>query len=109
MSDQRTGTKLDKRDGAGRFVKGARANPGGRPKLTEEQKDIKKLLAHLVPKSIEVMEQILASDSSPRDKIKVAEMVLDRVYGKPQQYVDVDAHDTSVHVTWEKGTSDYGM
>ena len=70
-----------KRDKHGRFIKGVSGNPNGRPK----DDTVKDRLFPLVPKSIERLQQILDNpDSLPRDVIKVAEIVLDRVYGKAE-------------------------
>lgn len=80
------------RDKSGRFVKGNNANPGGRPKMPE---NIKKALAELVPESIEVKRKILLDEKAPLDlKNRVADSILDRVYGKPGYAVDDASGDT---------------
>lgn len=74
------------RDATGRFQKGQSGNPGGRPKVPD---NIKKALSDLVPESIEVKRQILHDETAPLDlKNKVADSILDRVYGKPGYAVE---------------------
>lgn len=79
----RTGEKqVRNRDKQGRFTKGVSGNPGGRPK----NDSVADRLWPLVPKAIERIKQILENEeSSDRDIIRVAELVLDRVYGKAVQ------------------------
>lgn len=74
------------RDSTGRFQKGKSGNPGGRPKVPD---NIKKALSDLVPESIEIKRQILHDETAPLDlKNKVADSILDRVYGKPGYAVE---------------------
>lgn len=74
------------RDATGRFQKGQSGNPGGRPKVPD---NIKKALSELVPESIEVKRQILHDETAPLDlKNRVADSILDRVYGKPGYAVE---------------------
>lgn len=69
------------RDERGRFVKGASGNPSGRPAVPE---NVKAALYELVPESIAVKKRILSDEGAPLDlKNRVADSVLDRVYGKP--------------------------
>lgn len=69
------------RDAAGRFVKGVSGNPSGRKAVPE---NIRMALTELVPEAIEVKKRILRDKSASLDlKNRVADSVLDRVYGKP--------------------------
>lgn len=88
---------MAERDEKGRFKKGHKPYKSpGRPK---EDKELKDLLSHLVPKSVEILEQMLDSpDVTPRDKIKITEIIFDRVYGKAFQAVQVEAADTTVRI-----------
>ena len=80
------------RDATGRFQKGKSGNPGGRPKVPD---NIKKALYELVPESIEIKRQILHDDTAPLDlKNRVADSILDRVYGKPGYAVEDASGDT---------------
>lgn len=66
---------------SGRFQKGVSGNPSGRPKKTEEQKQVLADLAALAPKIVTVFEDILANGKDT-DRIRVAEIILDRTFGK---------------------------
>lgn len=104
--DLQTGNTTGRqRDKHGRFIKGVSGNPNGRPK----DDTVKDRLFPLVPKSIERLQQILDNpDSLPRDVIKVAEIVLDRVYGKAYQSVDVGL-DKEITVTFaDNEIKEYG-
>ena len=99
--NHRTGEKVVTRDKNGRFTKGSRANPGGRPKTDEE---FKEALKKLVPRSIEVLHEILMSEeASNKDKLRAVEVIFDRVYGKPYQAVHLDDIDTSIRITIDGG------
>ena len=92
---QKTAGKVQKtpktdgnRDSKGRFTKGN--SGGGRPAMPD---DLKKSFKEASPKALETLKRVLddpgAKDS---DKIRAAEIILDRAYGKPTQSVDLDAH-----------------
>lgn len=82
------------RDATGKFKKGVSGNPGGRPKVPD---NIKKALSELVPESIELKRQILRDENAPLDlKNRVADSILDRVYGKPGYAVEDASADTLV-------------
>lgn len=74
----------------GRFVKGY--GGGGRPKMPEELKEAFQFAA---PEALEVLKRILLDESAQhRDRIRCAEIILDRGYGKPVQAVDLE-HSTA--------------
>lgn len=71
----------------GRFVQGNRS--GGRPRLPAELKADFRAAA---PRALEVLVDILNDDdAAARDRIRAAEIILDRGYGKPVQAVDLSA------------------
>lgn len=75
----------------GRFKPGSSGNPGGRPKRTPEQRDALEAVKSLAPDAVETMERLLkAKDTPPALKVRIAEIVLDRTYGKPKQSADVN-------------------
>ena len=69
----------------GRFQKGQSGNPCGRPKTTQGQKDALQQIRDLAPRAAEEMQRILDDPDSPQAlKLRVAEMVFDRAFGKPR-------------------------
>ena len=79
--------KKKERDSRGRFAKG---NPGGgRPRNTKAQNDALQQLRDLSPNAVDTMRRILADPAeSSAIKVKIAEIIRDRTYGKPRQDVD---------------------
>lgn len=78
-----------KRDNKGRFVKGQSGNKQGRQKIPE---DIKQMFRSLAPDCCKVLCEIVNDPSARQaDRIKAAEVILDRGFGKPVQAVDLDA------------------
>ncbi len=74
------------------FKPGQSGNPNGRPKESEAVKNAKTAMSKMTPKVVEQMEEALNSeDTKLSDKIKIWEIIFDRVYGRPQQAVEVDA------------------
>lgn len=67
----------------GRFVKGQSGNPGGRAKGLG---DIRALAQSHAPKAMAVLVAAL-TDDDPRVRVKAAEALLDRGYGKPAQSI----------------------
>lgn len=84
-----TGEKQEKRRDpkSGRFLPGNKS--GGRPKMPE---DMKQAFRALAPDCCRVLCQIVNDESARQaDRIKAAEVILDRGFGKPVQAVDLDA------------------
>lgn len=75
---------------AGQFKKGdPRRGPGGRKKIPD---DIKEMLKGATPAACKLLCDTISDENAKIDlRIKCSEIVLDRVYGKPQQAVEVDA------------------
>lgn len=75
---------------SGSFKPGQSGNPGGRKKVPD---DIKAAFRELTPKAVETLKGILLSDTAKdADKIKAAEIIMDRAYGKPLQAMDLDVN-----------------
>ena len=76
----------DQRDARGRFVKGNKN--GGRPKMPEAMKQAFRAAA---PDACRVLIGIVNDESAAnKDRIRAAEVILDRGYGKPVQAVDLE-------------------
>jgi hypothetical protein len=63
----------------GQFPKGKSGNPGGRPAITPE---VKELARQNAPKALERIVKLM-DDKNPRIALAAASAVLDRAYGKP--------------------------
>lgn len=71
------------------FEKGKSGNPGGKKKIPD---DIKEMLRGATPAACKLLcDTINDPEAKTELRIKCSEIVLDRVYGKPQQAVEVDA------------------
>lgn len=72
----------------GRWKKGESGNPNGRPKIPE---DVKEAFKNATPKAIETLQTILDNpEARDGDKIRAAEIILDRAWGKPTQSMELD-------------------
>lgn len=76
------------RDSKGKFVPGTSGNPGGRPKMPDEFRELaqKNSIAAL-RKVIEIMN---SPESKTSDILKSCELIIERAYGKPRQEHEVD-------------------
>ena len=70
----------------GRFAPGISGNPGGRPKLPAEMREIFQAKG---PEAAEILVKHLRN-SDPRVSVAAAREILDRAYGKPVQSINVD-------------------
>lgn len=72
----------------GRFVKGNTG--GGRTQLPEE---LKTAFRAACPQALDVLKRILTNEGAKdSDRIRCAEIILDRGYGKPVQAVDLETN-----------------
>lgn len=71
-----------------RWVKGQSGNPKGRPKVDEDVKKIFK--AATVPAAKALVAIVEDEKAKPLDRIRAAEIILDRVYGKAVQPIDAE-------------------
>jgi len=77
------------RDKKGRFTKGNTG--GGRPKTPKEFKELAQ--ENSIPALKKVIEILNNPKSKDRDKLKAAEMVMDRAWGKPLQGMELSGPD----------------
>ena len=71
---------------ATQFKKGQSGNPGGRPKVPEEIKEAFKAAA---PEALELLLKFMRDKKEKSEiRVKCAETVLDRGYGKATQFVE---------------------
>lgn len=87
MGKTKNNRKTEGRGKDGRFVKGN--SGGGRPKIPD---DIKTAFKEASKDACAVLCKIVNDDNAKdSDRIRAAEVILDRGFGKPVQAVDLDA------------------
>ena len=75
----------------GKFRKGSSGNPGGRPKRSAEEMDALEAVKALAPEAVQILQRLLRGKDTPAAlKIKIAEGILDRTFGKPKQCADIE-------------------
>ena len=75
-----------------KFQKGVSGNPGGRPKLPAEMREMFRAKA---PEAFEVLSRHLQSPDA-KVAIAAATQILDRAYGRPVQSIDANINDDPV-------------
>ena len=71
------------------FPPGVSGNPGGRPTVTPE---VKEMLRAATEDAVRLLVDTINDETARLElRIRCCEIVLDRVWGKPQQAVEVDA------------------
>lgn len=77
----------------GKFRKGSSGNPGGRPKRKPEEQDALQAINRLSLEAVQVMQTLLREKNTPAAvKVKIAEALLDRTFGKPHVSADIARH-----------------
>ena len=72
----------------GQFLPGKSPNPGGRPKMTDEERDALEEIRKLAPGVADKMAEMLAAPRVPAiAKVRIMEIILERTYGKPETSV----------------------
>ena len=104
--DLRTGKKQARiRDKNGRFVKGKSGNPGGRKRQSTE---FKAACEELTISALNVLKEIMLDPAQPAAaRIKAAEVIIDRAYGKAPQALEIDQADAAITISIE-GYDGYG-
>lgn len=72
------------------FKPGQSGNPNGRPKMPEELREAFRASA---PKALATLLYILENGVKDNDRVRAAEILLDRGYGKPVQAIDAEISD----------------
>jgi len=74
------------RNKSGQFVKGFSGNPGGRPTVAENIRELAR--QHTGDAIITLLEIAKNPKSSDAARVSAANSLLDRAWGKPHQYVE---------------------
>lgn len=92
MAENNVKTTKSRGNNGNGFKKGQSGNPGGRPKRTAEEKDALEQIKKLAPRVPAMLQEIMEDkNASPAYKLKVADIILERTYGKAEAAVKVDA------------------
>lgn len=85
---------MAKRNSNGTFAAGSSGNPAGRPKRSEQEKEVIDEMCRLVPAALGTLNQMLTGENVPGYlRMKAAEIVFDRVCGKPMTALELDGYD----------------
>lgn len=102
---ERTGNKAKKNSTS--FKPGQSGNPRGRPKQTQEEKDALAIMKAAAPEAARMLTEMAMSPNTRADlRVKCAEIVMDRVYGRASQPIEGNLG-AEIRVVIEGG-EDYG-
>ena len=87
MAESSPKSSEKKRRGPGRpFKPGQSGNPGGRPKMSE---DVREMLKAATPKAVRLLVSVMDDDGQKTAlRMDAAKTIIERVYGKPLQPID---------------------
>lgn len=72
------------------FAPGNSANPGGRPKMTDEEFELVSACKAKTPAALKVIEGIMVNGQSEKTRLTAAIAIIERAYGKPKQEQDIN-------------------
>lgn len=86
---------------SGRFTKGCSGNPSGRPKRSEAEKTALAAIYELAPLAVDRLRQLLTNDKTPPNiQLRCAELILERVAGKPMTLDQIEDNEERVKIDW---------
>lgn len=86
---------MPRRNSNGTFATGQSGNPAGRPKRSEQEKQVIEEMCLLVPDAVSVLKKMLTSTDAPAYlRLRAAEIVLDRVLGRPMTGMELDNYES---------------
>jgi hypothetical protein len=72
------------------FQKGQSGNPNGRPKLPDWEFDLRAECRKAAPLAVQTLLDIMQFEQQPSVRVRAAELILDRGYGKATQTVEMN-------------------
>jgi hypothetical protein len=104
MADKKSADNSKKTVKGKPFKKGQSGNPGGRPKLPEEFKELARTNSIIaLQKAIDIMTN---PNSDPKDVLKAADMIMDRGFGKATQAIEAKVEGNMVVFSGENELTD---
>lgn len=98
-------TKPVGRDEAGRFVKGVSGNPKGMKAMPQE---VREMLKAAAPEAVKLLTDTMNDPTAKADlRVRCAETVLDRVYGKATQPIE-GSMDNHIEIVLKGDLDKYG-
>ncbi|MBE3142532.1 MAG: hypothetical protein IMZ61_01205 [Planctomycetes bacterium] len=80
----------------GTFAKGNNANPGGRPKISPEEREAWAALA--IKGRARLAKMVDADETAPNVVTKITEIAANRAWGMPGQSIQHEAGDTPLEI-----------
>lgn len=84
-------------------TKGYTGNPGGRPKMPEE---LKKAFQDRTQDALNTLVDVMTNSDRGNERVKAAEVILDRAWGKPTQAIDANVTDNTKKIDTSKLTKE---
>ena len=85
------------------FVKGISGNPSGRPRMTDEQRQALEMLRAATPTAVQyVLDTVQDAEAKPEIRLRCAEIILDRVYGKAAQPIAAEVREAPETMTLDE-------
>lgn len=85
------------------YKKGQSGNPSGKPKMTQEARDVIESCKLLSPAALEVIKEIMMNGENEKNRLTSALAIIERAWGKPMQPT-LNEHTGDMTFTWKVGS-----